>query len=248
MKLLRGDNIINEQLMKMECYADDIRITKIPIMTIQIPLIPHGDSEEAGYALRIACPSETDFLYCGVDESYSLIDEEIDYAYEQNNFSIDGERDGRDDYPLDDAFFSDIRCKEEQNELEISLAKLNRIREGRVKDNSLITTIQESQIKSKMPIQAAKQERSIPTFETFKNEFETSIKITHSDESVESMNSLSSSTSFLSYQSASIQKLKSRKRMLEKQLSEKSFYDSFSIQEVSTSKEQSQCPTTVSVV
>ncbi len=209
-----------------------------------VPIVPHSNSGEEDEILNLICPSETDLIPGSVsEEEYNHVAEEVrfisdeDYYDHRSEHCDSGTRSGVDSDMLCDAFFADVREREERIEMERATTMLRVIEEERTEtsDQELKYTTrnmnpavslseQPEHIYLKTNSQQCAGNRQFKSFdEGISHAFRTgrqvpvcTIQHSHSNESSESIFSSSTNRSGASYSSASIMRLKARKRMLEK--------------------------------
>lgn len=226
---------------------------------LQVPLIPHGGSGEEDLILQLLCPLETNvpdqtvshrqFLQeirglCDIDHSVSLIDDdevsEVDYEV------------------LGDAFFSDIQDMEEKRMNESGILVMINFADDTNK-NDEPKRFDRTTNKLQQNVEITKQSESIMNTNSSSLLYKHSKENYHTlplrrEESFLSMSSMDSSiasksyttVSCLHYSNESIMKLKARKRMLEKKLSNR-FLKSLTLSNEINQSGQSFCNTFVVV-
>ncbi len=230
---------------------------------LQVPIIPHDESEEKILVVQIVCPYETDFA---CDHS----NEEIKTCYNHDEDDLQDEEESL--YDADtkvfyDTFFSEIREMEELSskcdmENIVSKTKPSRVIINDVNScNDVgITTLHDStDLQEIFDRNYHDKESPFPpksrTGQPIEKEIseagfqESGIESCAShDESYASESLFSASTStqsIISYSNSSILRLKARKRNLEKCLSNSLLHNSFSITEVKITEDASCSVVTV---
>lgn len=240
---MRGGPItINEVLHYNERSSKQIRTSKDYKIMLLVPIVPHSDSGNEDDILTLVCPSETDLIIGSVSEKeYNQIPEEVRFISDGDDYDhrsdedYDERRSGIDSEMICDTFFADIREMEERNEMKSATTRLRIIEEEARTDSSCSYQEPEPTTRNLNPVSRSlqatermylktKNQPSKSFEEGLRNTFKTgrqvpvyTIQHSHSNESNDSdSSSWFSNISGVSYSSASIMRLKARKRMLEK--------------------------------